>query len=136
MLVVAGGLYDAGRGWLVQQRPKGGSHAGLWEFPGGKVDRDETPIAALMRELREELGIEADSQACSAITFSWGATGGEPITLLFFRVGRWTGEPKPLHADAIRWVTVDEMWGLPMPALDLPLVEAIARGLPSPLRGA
>jgi 8-oxo-dGTP diphosphatase len=133
MLVVAAGLKDNDRRWLVQRRPVGGSHPGMWEFPGGKIDAGETPTEALVRELREELGIEVDPQSCSPISFSLLGESEHAIVMLLFHVGQWTGTPVPLHADAICWATVEEMKLLAMPELDLPLLTAIAQGWPSPL---
>lgn len=132
MLVVAAALEDAQGNWLVQQRPAGASHPGLWEFPGGKLEFGETPVDALIRELREELGIEADFSSCTPVTFSWLGGSDKPVVLLLFRVSRWSGDPVALHADAIRWVAADMLPSLAMPELDLPLAAAIAQRLPSP----
>lgn len=136
LLVVAGGLHDRHGRWLVQQRPEGKPFAGLWEFPGGKIDPGETPERALGRELKEELGIDADPVGVTPLAFSTGLIGKGPLVLLLYRVSRWAGEPYPLHATALRWVSLAELQTLPMPLPDLPLVEAIAQRWPTPLHGA
>lgn len=124
LLVVAAALADADGALLLQQRPAGKSHAGLWEFPGGKVEAGEAPEAALVRELGEELGIAADPATLTPAAFATGPG----IVLLLYRVGRWAGVPRALEAAALRWVVPAAMHALPMPPADLPLVEALVRG--------
>ncbi len=132
MLVVAGGLRSHDGCWLVQQRPEGKPLAGLWEFPGGKIDAGETPERALARELHEELGIRADVANIKPIAFSTGTAGELPLVLLFFVVSPWRGEPKALHAASLRWASPDELQRLPMPEPDRPLVDAIIARWPTP----
>jgi 8-oxo-dGTP diphosphatase len=136
MLVTAAGLQDDQGRWLVQQRPEGKSLAGLWEFPGGKVDAGETPEAALVRELGEELGIVASPSALVPLLFSAGRAGDTPLVLLFYRVIAWSGDVQPIHASQLLWATADELASLPMPEPDLPLVAAIRKGWPSLLHGS
>jgi 8-oxo-dGTP diphosphatase len=125
LLVVAAALLDADGRVLVQQRPAGKQHAGLWEFPGGKVEPGESPEGALARELREELGIDAAPADMTPVAFASEAGEGRHLLLLLFATGRWTGSPAPLAAAALRWVTAAELALLPMPPADLPLVAAL-----------
>jgi 8-oxo-dGTP diphosphatase len=136
MLVTAAGLQDAQGRWLVQQRPEGKPLAGLWEFPGGKVDLDETPAAALVRELDEELGIRVACEALIPIMFSNGMIGNRPMILLFYHVVAWAGDVQPLHAAQLRWVSAEDLSALPMPDPDIPLVDAIRQRWPSPSHGS
>lgn len=98
---------------LVGQRPNGSSLAGQWEFPGGKIERLESPEQALARELQEELGIEADIGGLKyASTHSYGDTG---IIILFFEVLFWRGETKAVHHTELRWVEPSELKNLQIP---------------------
>jgi 8-oxo-dGTP diphosphatase len=134
LLVVAGALQNDAGAWLVQKRPAGKPYAGLWEFPGGKVDNGETPTAALVRELHEELGLMIAEQDCMPWTFSVGTLygPGESITLLLFKVRYWCGVPKPIHAAELAWVDYQALKALPMPRLDLPFLDIIEQVSPIP----
>lgn len=127
--VVAGLMLDAEGRILVQQRPEGTAMAGLWEFPGGKIEPGETPEQALARELAEELGIAILPEECEPMTFASASLGQRHLILLLFRCRAWAGEPRALHATALRWATVDELYQLPMPPADLPLLAIIAQSL-------
>ena len=127
MLVVAAALRLGDGRVLVQQRPEGKPMAGLWEFPGGKVEPGETPEAALARELAEELGIGFDAGGLTPLAFASEARDARHLVLLLYRLERWEGTPEPRHASALRWATVEEMRALPMPPADVPLVEAVGR---------
>lgn len=122
MTVVAAALVDASARVLLQQRAAGRSMAGLWEFPGGKVEQGETPEAALARELEEELGLSIRAEALSPACFASAAVGGMHMILLLYLCRQWSGEPRPLDAAALRWATVDEMRRLDMPPADRPLI--------------
>lgn len=125
--VVAALMTDQQGRILVQQRPEGTAMAGLWEFPGGKIEPGETPEFALARELHEELGIDVKPGDCLPLTFASAALGRKHLVLLLFRCARWQGEPCALHASALRWASVDDLYLLPMPPADLPLLPIIAQ---------
>lgn len=127
MLVVAVALTNAEGLVLVAQRPGGKQHAGLWEFPGGKVEMGEGPRAALVRELREELGIAVEPLALDPVAFS-ESTGTRHLVLLLYRCRSWEGEPRALDAAAIRWIAPDALADLPMPPADYPLAAALVAG--------
>ena len=126
MLVVAGALALADGRVLLQQRPEGRQHAGLWEFPGGKVEPGETPEAALVRELGEELGIRVDPAALSPAAFVTAPLPGRTLILLLYRVAAWAGEPRALDAAALAWVPPAAMAAWPMPPADYPLAAYLA----------
>lgn len=120
--VVAAAMVDADGRVLVQQRPPGKPMAGLWEFPGGKIDAGETPEAALIRELREELGVEV-AQACLApAAFASEPLGGRHLLLLLYVCRKWGGTPRAQHATALRWVHPAGLYALDMPPADRPLI--------------
>jgi len=125
--VVAAALADPQGRVLLQRRPPGKPHAGLWEFPGGKVDAGETPEAALVRELAEELGLLVDVAGLEPVTFASVAGGGHHLLLLLYRVRHWTGAPVARAADALAWVAPADMAARPMPPADVPLVAALLR---------
>ena len=127
MTVVAAALVDGDGRVLLQQRRPGRAMAGLWEFPGGKVEPDELPEAALARELEEELGIGLDAAALAPACFASAPLGGCHMVLLLYICRRWTGEPRPLDASALRWLRPSEMNGLPMPPADLPLIPMLEK---------
>ncbi|MEH3036825.1 MAG: (deoxy)nucleoside triphosphate pyrophosphohydrolase [Sphingomonas adhaesiva] len=121
VLVVAAALIDARGRCLMQQRPAYKQHGGLWEFPGGKVEADEAPTEALVRELAEELDIMVEAGALAPLSF---ASDGM-VTMLLYRCTRWGGTPRPLAADALRWDVPERLATLPMPPVDVPLVAAL-----------
>jgi 8-oxo-dGTP diphosphatase len=122
MMVVAVALVDGQNRVLLQQRPPGGQMEGLWEFPGGKIDEGEYPEAALIRELREELGIDTDTACLAPATFASAALGERHLLLLLYICRKWRGTPQPLHATALKWVRPNQMFALPMPPADKPLI--------------
>jgi 8-oxo-dGTP diphosphatase len=122
VLVAACALIDADGRVLIAQRPSGKSMAGLWEFPGGKVEAGERPETALIRELKEELAIEV-KEACLA-PFAFASHAYETFHLLMplYVCRRWEGAPQPLEAPAIKWVRPCDLATYPMPPADLPLI--------------
>ncbi len=122
LLVAAVALIDRDGRVLVQQRSAHRTMAGLWEFPGGKVELGETPEAGLIRELREELGIGTDSACLAPACFASEALGGQHLILLLYVCRKWTGTPQPLDAAALKWVRPVELHGLEMPPADKPLI--------------
>jgi 8-oxo-dGTP diphosphatase len=125
--VVAAALIDPSGRVLMQQRPVDKAHGGLWEFPGGKIEPGESPEAALVRELREELDISVDVAALTPATFaSVPADGGRHLLLLLYAVSGWTGEPRAIEASALRWGPPADLASLPMPPADIPLLAALS----------
>ena len=127
LLVVAAALVDGEGRVLVQQRPPGKPMAELWEFPGGKVEADEVPEAALVRELAEELGIEVAIESLVPIAFASEGLNGRHLLLLLYVAREWVGTPEPRHASALQWVRPGQMRALAMPPADVPLVDALER---------
>jgi 8-oxo-dGTP diphosphatase len=122
LLVVAAALIDADGRVLVQQRPPDKPMAGLWEFPGGKVDLGETPEAALRRELDEELGLTIDQSCLAPAVFASEALGDRHLILLLYVLRKWPGVPEARHATALRWLRPVALHGLDMPPADRPLI--------------
>ncbi len=125
LLVVAAALIDRHGRVLVQQRPPGKPMAGLWEFPGGKVDPGEVPEAALARELAEELGVTLDVARLRPLTFASEPLGEHHLMLLLYTLREWEGEPEPRHASALRWMKPVELRALAMPPADLPFIAVL-----------
>ena len=121
-LVVACALVDADGRVLICQRPQGKQLAGLWEFPGGKVEDGETPEAALIRELKEELGIEVKQACLAPFVFASHAYEGFHLLMPLYLCRRWDGFVQQLEHAALAWVKPTEMGQYPMPPADEPLV--------------
>ena len=119
--VAAAALVDGEGRVLVQQRLPGKPMADLWEFPGGKVEPGETPEAALIRELREELAIEVTGACLAPATFASEALEDKHLVLLLYVCRKWQGTPRPLAASALRWVKPLALHALEMPPADKPL---------------
>ena len=125
MIVVAAALADGEGRLLLQQRAPGRAMAGLWEFPGGKVEAGEALEAALVRELAEELGIAVDPGALDPVTFAGAEHDGRPILLLLYLCRNWRGTPRALDAAALKWLRPSEMSALEMPPADTPFIAAL-----------
>lgn len=123
-LLVVGGVYVRGGRLLLARRPEGGACPGLWELPGGKVEPGESPAEALVREWREELGVSV--LASEPYTFTVEERRDGPLTLLIFRVRGLAGEPRPLHAPALRFSLADEALMLATPPADAPVLARLA----------
>ena len=126
LLVVAAALVDPDGRVLVAQRPEGKSMAGLWEFPGGKIEAGEAPEAALIRELHEELGITVKEPCLAPFTFASHTYGAFHLLMPLYICRRWDGTPQPLTHAALKWLRPRELLSnaadYPMPASDLPLL--------------
>lgn len=122
VLVAAAALTDPDRRVLIAQRPPGKSMAGLWEFPGGKVDPGETPEEALVRELKEELGIEVCLTCLAPFTFASHAYEKFHLLMPLYLCARWEGEITPREGQVIKWVRASKLRDYPMPPADLPLI--------------
>lgn len=154
VLVTAVALIDQDKRILLAQRPQGKAMAGLWEFPGGKIENGETPETALIRELHEELGIEVCHSCLNAASFVSYIYSNEPpredpgcgcpvdnrhfipahelgvkeefhLLMLLYTCRKWQGTPHAKEGQTLAWRTLKEMHTLPMPPADRPLVEAL-----------
>ena len=126
MIVVAAVIEQQGQ-ILVCQRKRGSRHALKWEFPGGKVEHGEEPRAALIRELREELDIDADI-GHEMVRYEHSYPGREPILLIFFRVTEFRGSPANVVFETIEWSTLPKLSGYDFLDGDLDFVRRLARG--------
>jgi 8-oxo-dGTP diphosphatase len=122
VLVSAVALIDADGRVLLAQRPPGKSLAGLWEFPGGKVEQGESPEAALIRELREELGIDTWKSCLAPLTFASHAYETFHLLMPLFACRRWEGIPVAREGQTLAWVRPEKLRDYPMPPADLPLI--------------
>lgn len=122
VLVAAVALLDADDRVLLAKRPPGKSMAGLWEFPGGKVEEGETPEAALVRELREELGIEACLECMQPFTFASHSYPDFHLLMPLFLCRRWEGVARPHEGQELKWVFATRLDEYPMPPADRPLI--------------
>lgn len=122
VLVSAAALVDRDGRVLIAQRAAGKHLEGLWEFPGGKVEPGESPEAALVRELREELGIDTAQSCLAPCGFVSHAYDDFRLLMLLFACRKWRGSPHGQQGQAVRWARVPEMFTLPMPPADRPLL--------------
>ena len=122
IFVVAAALIDADGRVLLAQRPEGKSMAGLWEFPGGKVDAGESPEAALIRELHEELSIDTKESCLAPFTFASHAYDDFHLLMPLYLCRRWWGDVHPREGQAVKWVRPMRLADYPMPPADVPLV--------------
>jgi 8-oxo-dGTP diphosphatase len=122
VLVAACALIDADGRVLIAERPAGRSMAGLWEFPGGKVEAGETPEATLIRELKEELGIVVKEDCLAPLTFASHSYADFHLLMPLYVCRRWEGIVQPQENQRIAWVRPNKLRDYPMPPADLPLI--------------
>jgi 8-oxo-dGTP diphosphatase len=131
LLVSAVALIDRDGRVLMAQRPEGKPMAGLWEFPGGKIEPGETPEKALIRELGEELGINTATSCLAPLSFashSYSASNNRAafhLLMMLYVCRRWQGRPKPIEGGALKWVRPQQLRDYPMPEADIPLIAAL-----------
>lgn len=125
VLVSAVALIDPDGRVLLAERPAGKSMAGLWEFPGGKVEPGETPEVALVRELQEELGIDTWTSCLAPLTFASHTYDDFHLLMPLFACRKWDGIVTPQEGQRLAWVKPNQMRDYPMPAADIPLIAMI-----------
>ncbi len=125
VLVVACALIDADDRILLAQRPKGKAMAGLWEFPGGKVELGEVPEQALIRELQEELGVETKTACLAPLTFASHEYADFHLLMPLYICRRWWGTARSREGQALKWVRAENLRDYPMPEADLPLIPTL-----------
>ena len=121
LIVAAGALIDRDGRILVAKRPPGKAMAGQWEFPGGKLEENETPEAALVRELGEELAINVEESCLAPFSFSSENSGDFHLLMALYLCRKWGGIPRPMENQATKWVFPAELMQLDMPPADKPL---------------
>lgn len=122
VLVTACALIDKDGRVLIAQRPEGKSMAGLWEFPGGKMEAGETPEACLIRELEEELGVNTWASCLAPLTFASHAYDDFHLLMPLYVCRKWEGTPQGRENQALKWVRANNLRDYPMPPADVPLV--------------
>ena len=122
LLVPACALVDADGRVLIAQRPQGKQLAGLWEFPGGKLEPGETPEECLVRELHEELGIETKEACLAPLTFASHSYDDFHLLMPLYVCRRFSGIPRPIEVQALKWVRPARLRDYPMPPADAPLI--------------
>ena len=122
LLVSAVALIDVDGRVLLAQRPAGKSLAGLWEFPGGKVDPGETPEIALIRELQEELGIDTWASCLAPLTFASHTYDDFHLLMPLDACRKWNGTPQGREGQTLKWVRANDLAQYPMPPADIPLI--------------
>ena len=129
LVVAAAVLVDADGRLMIAQRPEGKSMAGLWEFPGGKVEEGESPEYALMRELKEELSIEARPCCFSPLGFTSHAYDKFHLMMPLYVCRVWAGTPKGRENQALKWIKPRDLYDFSMPPADIPLISQILDNL-------
>ncbi|MEY3232984.1 8-oxo-dGTP diphosphatase MutT [Aquidulcibacter sp.] len=129
LLVAAAALINGDGAVLLAQRPQGKSLAGLWEFPGGKIESGEYPEAALCRELAEELGLDVEPKDLRPLTFASHPYPDFHLLMPLWTAQRWRGEPKGQEGQHLAWVQPQDLDSYPMPEADIPLVSILREHL-------
>lgn len=129
LLVAAAALIDKDGRVLVAQRPEGKPMAGLWEFPGGKIKEGETPEFALCREIEEELGIDVRECCFTPIAFASHSYEKFHLLMPLYVCRMWKGIITPREGQAVKWMKVNELYSLPMPDADVPLISQLLERL-------
>lgn len=130
LLVAACALIDTDGRILMSQRPIGKSHAGLWEFPGGKIEEGERPEQAIVRELREELGIEPCERCLQPFSFASHAYDEFDLLMPLYLCRQWDGMARPAEGQTIKWVFPDKLTELNLVPADIPLAREVRDRLP------
>ena len=125
VLVSAVALVDIDGRILLAQRPAHKSMGGLWEFPGGKIEAGESPEAALIRELQEELDINTSESCLAPLSFASHAYDDFHLLMMLFVCRRWHGQPRPVEGGALKWVWPNQLRDYPMPPADIPLIPVL-----------
>ena len=131
VLISAVALIDRDGRVLLAQRPDGKAMAGLWEFPGGKIESGETPEVALIREMHEELGIDTAASCLAPLSFashSYATTQTHSafhLLMMLYVCRRWQGRPRPVEGGKLKWARPEQLRDYPMPAADIPLIAAL-----------
>ncbi len=126
LTVAAAALFDESGRILLAQRPEGKAMAGLWEFPGGKIEAGETPEAALVRELDEELAIVVNETFLRPLTFASYSYPDFHLLMPLFECRTWSGTMRPREGQALAWVAPEDLDGYPAPEADVPLFRFLA----------
>ena len=122
LLVAACALVDPDGRVLVAQRPERKHLAGLWEFPGGKVEPDETPEETIIRELKEEIGVDTQAACLAALTFASHSYDDFHLLMPLYVCRKWQGIARPLEAQALKWLRPRQLRDIAMPPADQPLI--------------
>jgi 8-oxo-dGTP diphosphatase len=125
VMVAACALVDPDQRVLLTQRPAGKPMAGLWEFPGGKLEAGETPEGSLIRELKEELGIAVKEECLAPLSFASHRYEAFHLLMPLYICRRWEGIARPLEDQALKWVEPRRLRDYPMPAADIPLIPTL-----------
>ncbi len=133
LFVVAAAIMNEKKKILMQTRPLGKSMAGLWEFPGGKVEMGEIPEFALVRELKEELNIDIEADKLRPSCFASEALESKHLLLLLYIVDEWHGEITAQEEQDYGWFAIDQLSSLEMPPADIPLVKTLSKIMQPPL---
>lgn len=123
--VAAAALFNQDGHVLLAKRPAGKAMAGLWEFPGGKIESGETPEQALIRELQEELTIKVSAEDLNPLTFASHTYETFHLFMPLYSLKRWVGTPRPVEGQELSWVAMQDLHSYPAPAADIPLFDAL-----------